>query len=327
MRFTGRVLADQAFSQSAVTLLGASTLALMLHARVAPNPNTHPITQRARRLLATFDVYLTTTLWILAVSDGYILFRHLATNTATLTPGNRQWIEWLLLVQVVGLGVISIVNRVIPVAWKASEAPYLEPRLDDVMLGNLYLALMAALSVGFPLLALTGHFGAQVLAFIAVGAIMLAWAELVPALSSPIDRRLARYWDGRARSHGYEEALVHVELPGGFPCLAVTGLHRKDAKGVEFLGYDEARRLVRHHNGARRFTLTKSATARVPEHIRLKLSLRNFGWLVVAGGRAGRLPWTWRRPAHAPRGFVRWDGHGLPALQVAGQPPAVAAEQ
>jgi hypothetical protein len=219
---------------------------------------------------------------------------------------------------------ISIINRVVPVAWKEQEAPYLEPRLDDAMVGKLILALVAALSAGVPLLVLTGHFVAQVLFFVGVGALLQVLAHFAPALSSPIDRRAARYWDGRARSHGYEPAPGYVVLPGGFGYVAIEGLRRRSDAGIEFFGYDEAARLVRHLEGARLARLRENPSAKVPPSIRLKLSLRNFGWIVVAGERAGVLPRSWSRAAPAPRGFVRWDGYGLPAIQSGDPPPLLA---
>jgi hypothetical protein len=325
-RFNGPMLTDSAFSQSAVTVLGASTLALMLQARLVATPAAHPIPRRARRFLAAFDVYLTTTLWILAVGTGYILFRHLATNTGALSDANRRWVEWLLLPQLVGLGVISLINRVVPVVWKAPEARYLQPRLDDDMLGKLILALITALSAAAPLLLLTGHPGAQILLFVALGALAHGLYQLGHLVAPPIDRRAARYWDRQARLHGYQTVSVAVELPGGFSPIIVDALRRASAVGVEFLGYDAARRIVRHHNGARRFRFAESPMARVPQPLRLKLSLRNFGWIVVAGDRTGRLPWVSMRPAHAPRGFVRWDGPGVPLLQTGSVPSLDGSE-
>jgi hypothetical protein len=321
------MLTDSAFSQSAVTVLGASTLALMLQARLVTTPAPHPIARRARRFLSVLDVYLTTTLWILALGTGYLLFRHLATNTGALTTANRRWIEWLLLLQLAGLGSISLINRVVPLLWTAPEARYLEPRLDYDMVGKLILALFTALSAAAPLLLLTGHFEAQVLVFFGLGAFAQGLYHLGHRVTSPLDRRTARYWDAQTMRHGYLTAAVTVELPAGFDPIAVMGLRRAPQAGVEFLAFDEAARLVRHLNGARRFGIREHPSASVLPPLRLQLSLRNWGWIVVARDRT-RLPWVSNRPAHAPRGFVRWDGYCLPRLSDTDrEPPVCPSEQ
>jgi hypothetical protein len=154
---------DTAFSQATITVLVATMLALMLQARLIGSHADHPISTRGRAALAAVELFLTTTLSIVAVLVAFVLMRHLATGGPPLKPAYRHAITLLLLLPLTGLGVIAVLNRMVPYVWKspAPERPYLEPQVDTDLLGGLVVSVLGASAAAASLLELSGQLGAQ----------------------------------------------------------------------------------------------------------------------------------------------------------------------
>jgi hypothetical protein len=342
------MLTDTAFSQTAVTVLVATMLALMLQARLLGNHTDHPISSNGRVVLAVIELFLTTTLSIVAVGIGYLLIQHLASDDHPFRPADRSAIAHILLLLLTGLGFIAILNRIIPYAWKVPPAddPRGEPELDTSFLGGLWVSFVGAAGAAGTLLQLTGHLGAQWLMLLFDGGLVAASAAWTPVLSLRFNRYYARRGRARLIERGYEEGVAYVVLPGGAGQFHVTVYRPREASGPVCLASHDAWQLRCHFNAARRRMLVDDPSGHtdVPDRLRLRLRARDSRLALASRRPLGQCaPWSWcrrlqqrlreSRPATEPepllrrtlagkrrsppiptRGFVSVSGDVVPAL-------------
>jgi hypothetical protein len=343
---------DASFTQATIAVLVATMLALMLQARLVGSHADHPISTRGRAALAAAEIFFTTTFATVAIAVAYSLLQRLA-GGAPLGTTEKRGIALLLLLLLTGLGVITVLSRIVPYLWKSPEPgrPYLEPELDTDFLGGLWLAVLGALATSGSLLQLFGQFGAQWLVLTVDGAFVVAFAVGSSALSSKFSRSYARWCRARLLQHGYTEHAVHAALPGGARRLPVKAYRPGHAtEPVRVTGHD-AWQLKRHHEGALRQLLTGDPNGyeRAPTKLHLRARVRHreielttrsrLGSVAGAAWRVGhgrrpreRRPWTVGLPGGARRretrskprvpraGFVSLSEGALVRLDLDGMP-------
>jgi hypothetical protein len=311
------IVGDTAFTQTTIAVLVTLALAIVLQAKLLGAPATHPITSRARRIFAIFELYLTALLGIIGFALAYVLFRHLAGDSGPFTPADRRAFASLLVFLLTGLVLIALGNRIVAVAWNPPEREYLEPALDEDLVAGLAPAVGVAVAVAAPVVLVSDRLGIAWLVALLFGVVVVGALALASATGRRARHRAGLRFDARMQQHEYEATLVDVPLPGDADSLTVRVFEPPGRDGPRYVSIDDASRLVRHLNGAWERARRRDPYAEAPPRLRL-LAARDFTLNVVARGPEVGKPesrWAARAPTGSPRGLVAWsDGADVPAL-------------
>jgi hypothetical protein len=323
-RVPSLVIPDATFTQAAIAVLVTLALALLLQAKLLVNPASHPISSRGRRRLVIFELYVTTVLSLDGIGLGYVLLQHLASDDRPFDVSDRRAIAFFLLLLLIGLALIAVVNRIVAVAWKTPERPFLEPELDDNLIYGLLVAILLAFVVAIVVLELViaNELFVAFLLILVFGLIAaIGGPFFASALDARVDGLVASRFAAKIRDSGYEASLADLALPGDLGKVRIKIYRSPDPALAEGLAYHEAIRLVRHLNGAWDHVRRADRHAETPA-TKLRLArTRDSRAVVVAEPRSGserrrlRSRWTRQPPTGTPRGLVSWvAGHGVPPL-------------
>jgi hypothetical protein len=316
----GLVIPDATFTQAAIAVLVTLALALLLQAKLLANPASPPISSRGRRRLVIFELYVTTVLSLDGIGLGYVLLQHLASDDRPFDVSDRRAIAFFLLLLLIGLALIAVVNRIVAVAWKTPERPFLEPELDDDLMYGLLVAIVLAFVVAIVVLELVIA-NELFVAFLFILVFGLGGPFVASALDARVDGLVSSRFAAKIRDSGYEASLADLALPGDLGEVRIKIYRSPDPALAEGLAYHEAIRLVRHLNGAWDHVRRADHHAETPA-TKLRLArTRDSRAVVVAEPRSGserrriRSRWTRQPPTGTPRGLVSWvAGHGVPPL-------------